>query len=490
MIFKKRLLPILLSAVLVLTVFCGFGLSAGAVPAEVKGITIADCLGMDGVEYLSWLMSHENDGYYLGTPYVGYDHRNPNGDCSKANGDLDKKGVAAMNCTGFVWHALYKPTLASGGKTNLIPALGRTGWYSFYSSSKISRRYFSSKKAMLDSGYLEKGDLIWMFVNGQETVPNDYHHVGIYWGDGSSDVMWHSSERFGKNAVTAVCPEKDNNVLYVALKAGGRPAGEADGLEAPEVTKIEASASGIKLCWNKVEGAYKYRVFRKNNGSWKKLGDTLNTSWTNKAVVFGGEYTYTVRCISRDGSRYISSYNKNGYTLRYLPTPSEAKFAGTDNGTKISWSLPEGAEGCRVFYKSGTKWKKLADVCAPESTYTDTTVQSAKSRVYTLRLISYDGSYTSYYYTAGFTAVYNAPPKLLSAVKSSQGILIKWSSTGAAKYRLFKKADTGWKKVADTKNLNYTVKNASMDDVFTVRCLSPDGKYYSSGYDKNGISAR
>ena len=192
------------------------------VPNEVKGKTVAEVLGMDPVKYFAWLNSHTTDDYYLGTPYMPYDHRNPNGDCAGAYGTLDKKGVPGMNCTGFVWHVLYKATKESGGNTSMIPALGRTQWLNFYQNNNISRKYFSSKQEMLNSGYLDKGDIIWMYVNGEEYISNDYHHVGIYWGDGKSDAFWHSLDAGGNiqgNVQSIITPKKPNiNVMYQVLK--------------------------------------------------------------------------------------------------------------------------------------------------------------------------------------------------------------------------------------------------------------------------------
>lgn len=191
--------------------------SVSALPGEVKGTTLCSALNMDFQKYMDWLKSHEKNNYYIGTPYKGYDHRNPKGDCGGAYGKNDVKGVASMNCTGFVWHVLYKATKASGGNTSIIPAL--SGWYTFYSSHKITRKYFATKSEMLNSGYLEKGDIIWMF-DGSETVLSNYHHIGIYWGDGKSDVLWHSIDAVGNksgNIQTVITP-KARSPIYMVLK--------------------------------------------------------------------------------------------------------------------------------------------------------------------------------------------------------------------------------------------------------------------------------
>lgn len=197
-------------------------LRASAVPAEIRGVTVAKVLGMQDEKYLSWLESHAQDDYYIGTPYISGDHRNPNGDCQDAHGAADSVGVAAMNGLGFVWHVLAQATKESGGSVADIPYDGGMRWYTFYMANTVSRKYFASKEEMLGSGYLTKGDLIFMFYDNAESKENDRHRVGIYWGDGHSDALWCSTNDFDAeqqgNAIGAIKPVEEANTLYVAVK--------------------------------------------------------------------------------------------------------------------------------------------------------------------------------------------------------------------------------------------------------------------------------
>lgn len=396
---------------LVITVLIsGLCWPAGAAGREVKGKTIAQVLGMDGATYINWLSSHEKDSYYLGTPYKEYDYRNPKGDCSHAYGAYDKKGAAAMNCTGFVWHALYRPTKASGGKSSLIPAV--TGWVTFYQKYQISRRYFTSKAEMLASGYLEKGDIIWMFVGNSETALSNYHHVGIYWGDGHSDVLWHSSSVTGTsakaNVISKIIPVRDQKVLYVAIKAGGvsSTAGNTP-LAAPAVTRITNTVSGPKLSWSKVAGAARYRVFAGSASGWRRLGDVTGTSFTDKSAKSGASRTYTVRCVSSDGKRYVSPYDKAGWTNTFIAAPQITSAAVTAKGVALTWGKVAGAKKYRVFVKTAAGWKRLGVVSG--TTFTDLSAKPGGSYTYTVRCLSADGQrYTSAYDPAGKTIKYPA----------------------------------------------------------------------------------
>ena len=175
-----------------------------------SGSTVADVLGMNGEIYMDWLKSHQTDDYYLGTVYRPYDWRSPKGDPS-FNGNV------GMNCTGFVWHVLRQATSVSGGNTDLIPAL--SGWVGFYKQYDIQRQYFPTKEEMLALGYLEKGDLIWIF-DGSENTVSDYHHLGIYWGDGTSDSWWHSLNGWSMglglpydgNMISEICSASKNPI--------------------------------------------------------------------------------------------------------------------------------------------------------------------------------------------------------------------------------------------------------------------------------------
>lgn len=192
--------------------------------------TINDILGMDQITYINWLKSHENDNFYLGTPYYkpgyvygdGCDWRNPNGDCSTAHGADDTAGVACMNCTGFVWHALTVATSQSGGNTAIIP--GITGWVTFYKNNNMERYYYNSKEELLASGKAGKGDIIWSFDHSESTISDD-HHIGIFWGDTPSDNrFWHSADLYTKYGQYGDCNQitplmgKVESSLWVLIK--------------------------------------------------------------------------------------------------------------------------------------------------------------------------------------------------------------------------------------------------------------------------------
>ncbi|MDY4977951.1 MAG: fibronectin type III domain-containing protein, partial [Ruminococcus bromii] len=75
-------------------------------------------------------------------------------------------------------------------------------------------------------------------------------------------------------------------------------------LATPKISKAESVYGGVKLTWNKVSGAAKYRVYYKGSKGWTRMVDTTSTSYIDKDVSSGRNYTYTVRCISADGKSF------------------------------------------------------------------------------------------------------------------------------------------------------------------------------------------
>lgn len=98
----------------------------------------------------------------------------------------------------------------------------------------------------------------------------------------------------------------------------------------PKISKAEYTYDGIKLAWNKVAGAEKYRVYYKDATGWNKLVDTKGTSYLDKGLVsrelsvkdssVNGQYIYTVRCISSNGKVFQSGYDTKGVKVHYITT--------------------------------------------------------------------------------------------------------------------------------------------------------------------------
>ena len=215
--------------------------------------------------------------------------------------------------------------------------------------------------------------------------------------------------------------------------------GAAAQVSAPVLKSAVCVDGGVRIKWKAVSGAEKYRVFRKiQGGTWKKMGDTTNLTYLNKSVESGTTYTYTVRCVTADGSKYTSGYDKTGVKVTYLSAPEISSVKLSGSGVKVTWGAVTGAVRYGVFRKTGSGgWKKLGSTT--KLTYLDEGLANGTKYTYTIRCLTADGgSYASGYNSTGKGITYLKAPALSSVTNSKSGAFAaKWSkNTVASGYQL------------------------------------------------------
>ena len=203
---KSKVLTAVMTAVLIFQSACPTGLAYAAqksgVSAYAAGQTIDQALGATKTVE-SVLSQHENDEYYLTTPYG---NKGPHGeggaidtlDCWKPKGEYGSG--AYMNCAGFVVAVLR----ACGANTSIIGnytakdgynrgnETNASKWDEYCRDNNAVSYTFSSKEQMLASGILEKGDIIYMEPADWNHSNSDCH-IGFFWGSNSSeDLFWNS----------------------------------------------------------------------------------------------------------------------------------------------------------------------------------------------------------------------------------------------------------------------------------------------------------
>ena len=80
----------------------------------------------------------------------------------------------------------------------------------------------------------------------------------------------------------------------------------------PAISKVSKAGKGNLVEWKSVPDAAGYRLYRKTvNTSWSRLADvTEGTSYTDTSAKKGNVYSYTLRCLDKNGN-LISSYISN-----------------------------------------------------------------------------------------------------------------------------------------------------------------------------------
>ena len=263
-------------------------------------------------------------------------------------------------------------------------------------------------------------------------------------------------------------------------------------LATPKISKTENVNGGVKLTWSKVKGAEKYRVYYKGSKGWTRMVDTTSTSYIDKDVSSGKNYTYTVRCINSSATKFTSGYDSKGKSVKYISAPKISKTENVNGGVKISWGKSNGAEKYRVYYKGSKGWTRMVDTTS--TSYIDKDVSSGKNYTYTVRCINSSATkFTSGYDSKGKSVKYISAPKISKTENVNGGVKISWGkSNGAEKYRVYYKGSKGWTRMVDTTSTSYIDKDVSSGKnyTYTVRCLNKSKNKFTSGYDSKGKSIK
>ena len=199
------------------------------VKSEVEGGTnYMTSVGVTRESIVQELEAHEDDNYYLGTPYAGGDAQSPNGDTSY------NSGTVGMNCAGFISYVLRKAGLDAETTMEIMHRTpvnqygsglpydwlaGASNYKNLVENGNISAYAFRTKQELLSSGLAEKGDIILMWWSNSPGADGADNHIGFFWGEASDDdVMWHSgTEPSSGNQISAITPKTPGS-FYILIK--------------------------------------------------------------------------------------------------------------------------------------------------------------------------------------------------------------------------------------------------------------------------------
>jgi fibronectin type 3 domain-containing protein len=264
-------------------------------------------------------------------------------------------------------------------------------------------------------------------------------------------------------------------------------------LPTPQITSLSNTTGGIKISWNKVDGAYGYRLYYKPaSGGWKRFKDTTATSFTDSGVVPNKTETYTIRCIDKNG-KTVSGFNSKGWSKKYTPVaPTITRLSNTSKGVSVTWNKIAGVYGYRLYQKTSNGWKRIKDTTA--TSYTDSAVSANQRKTYTIRCIDKNGKTVSGFNSKGWSKKYTpVAPTISKLDNTSGGIKLSWNKiAGVYGYRLYYKTSSGgWKRFKDTTATSFTDSGVSPNrtETYTIRCIDKNGKTVS-GFNSKGWSKK
>ena len=386
----------------------------------------------------------------------------------------------------------------------------RDGWYFNWNYNKVSGFTIKGYKGTAAERYARNNDF--NFVQLQ-VVPTS---VALNKTTLTLDIGRTSNLRatvYPSNAANKKCTWRSSNTSVATVDSNGKVTAKKAGtatitvktsngktatckvtvnLPAPQITGLANTTGGIKISWNKVDGAYGYRLYYKPvSGGWKRFKDTTATSFTDSGVVPNKTETYTIRCIDKNGNT-ISGFNSTGWSKKYTPAaPTVSKLDITTGGIKLSWNKIAGVYGYRLYYKTSSGgWKRFKDTTA--TSFTDSGVSPNRTETYTIRCIDKNGNTVSGFYSKGWSKKYTpVAPTITRLSNTSKGVSVTWNKiAGVYGYRLYRKYDGGsWTKVKDTTSTSFTDSGAKKGKkvTYTVRCIDRKGKTVS-GFNSKGWS--
>ncbi len=217
----------------------------------------------------------------------------------------------------------------------------------------------------------------------------------------------------------------------------------------------------------------------------------------NKALASNEYYAQSkIDIYLKKGVYYIKAGKFTGlysFTPQISDRVTKLNASATTNSVTLRWEKDPKASGYQIFRDTGKGWKHLKFCASANNSYTVASLARGKSYRFAVRPY-YDKDGVRYYGNrVAVTAKtpYSVKTPALPTLKNTKsGVRITITRVpGAAKYRIFRKENRrGWKKIADTTNNTFTDKSAvnGRSYTYTVRCITSDGKAYTSGFNRTG----
>ena len=265
---------------------------------------------------------------------------------------------------------------------------------------------------------------------------------------------------------------------------------KALGLKAPTLKATVNTNGSFKLSWNKVDGATRYGIYMlQDNGTYKWIKSTAETSWSTGVAQYGKKYTYKVFAVD-DKTSMKSPYSKAvSATNNKKLQSTTAKVTVNSNGSfKISWNKVAGATKYGIYMKQTNgsyKWIKTVT----GTSWTTGTAQYNKQYSYKVLVANNNKSAQT------FSNVVNAKntkklqtPSLKVAVNKNGSFKLSWGKvTGATSYQIYMKQSNGtYKLIKTTSSTSFTTAVAAKGKTYSykVRAVTSKNKNATSNYSK------
>ena len=272
----------------------------------------------------------------------------------------------------------------------------------------------------------------------------------------------------GRTYYYVVCAASADGTVspYSAIKVGTRvPA-------APVATATNISSSGkIRVSWEPVEGAVKYKIYRASapSGPYTLKYTTSSTRYTNTGAEAGKTYYYYVVAVAETGMESAASQTVSRICKLPYPTVSVSNVPETGK-VRLTWEPVEGAVSYKI-YRSTTKDSGFKNVYnLTSTTYTHTSGEPGIRYYYKVVAVAENTAANSAK-SSTISRICDCAKPVIDAFTNEKGkIRVTWEPVeGAVKYKVYR---------CDTPNGTYKLVYTTSGSGFTNSGAEIGSLYY------------
>lgn len=262
--------------------------------------------------------------------------------------------------------------------------------------------------------------------------------------------------------------------LFTAFSTISVSADSNNPIKAPDVKKLTASFSSVKIEWEKYDDPeYQFLIYRSptgKKGTWTKLATTKAgaTSYTDKTVSPQKTYYYTVKSYYKapgNNLKLISDMSGKHVVTTVLERPVFELVGNGGKGVVLKWDVAKDMTGVAIYRsmtgKAGS-WTKIKVITNTKTnTYTDSNVNIGETYYYCYKV--YKTVNGKNYYSQSSKAYKStildvSTPENLKLTATKDGVKIEYSkSLGTIGYVIYR-SDSGkkgtWSRVTVTTSNN------------------------------------
>lgn len=286
---------------------------------------------------------------------------------------------------------------------------------------------------------------------------------------------------------TLIALEKDTVTLYAVW---------VPVLGKIQLSVITPTTNKLTFTWDAVPGATHYKVYQKENNTWKTLGTVTKPLAVIKNLAAGTKYELGIRAGVNVGGQIVWAEDYITFeTATKAPAPETVTCNQNNNAIKLTWNECKGAEGYRVYQKTSAGWKNLGTTKNLSGIINN--LKAGTTYTFAIRpgISTKTGAVWSDYITVTASTATDAP---VAKVASSQKgkISVSWNKvSGAQSYLLYYKSGNGdyklYKTYTSAQNITFSNLKSGTKYTFAVRaCRTVGGKNIYSAYTPVAVTVK